>query len=71
MIPFTLIYHHKGAQRIPWHSNATREGGTKNKCKRVLFKANFAVFWAQKEVVWASKWLQNTLDGDLRCLFII
>ena len=38
--------------------------------KRVLFKADY-VFWTQKGVVGATKWVQNTLDGDQRCLFII
>ena len=28
VIPFIIIYHHMGAQRIPWQSNTTRERGT-------------------------------------------
>ena len=37
----------------------------------MLFKADFAVFWAQKEVVEATNLVQKTLDGNQRCLFII
>ena len=44
---------------------------TKGYAKRVVFKTNFAVIWAQKEAVQASDRVQHTLNGDERCLFII
>ena len=43
----------------------------KKYAKRVLFKTNFAVFWAEKEVVEAPNRAQNTLNHDERCLFIV
>ena len=43
----------------------------KNYAKRVLCKADFEVFWAQKEVVGATKWVPGTLDSEHKCLFII
>ena len=43
----------------------------KRYAKRVLFKADFAVFWAQKEVAEARNGVHNTLNHDERCLFII
>ena len=43
----------------------------KRYAKRVLFKADFAVFWAQKEAVEAPNRVHNTLNDDERCLFII
>ena len=49
----------------------TRRWNLKKCAKRVFFKADFAVFWAQKEVAEALNWMQNTLDTDQRCLFII
>ena len=48
-----------------------RRWNLKKYAKRLLFKANFAVFWAQKEVVGATTWVQNTLHGDQTCLLII
>ena len=43
----------------------------KKYAKRVFLKASFAVFWAEKEIVGATDWVQNPLDGNLRHLFII
>ena len=48
--------------------HGTRRCNLKQYAKRVLFKANFAVFRAQKEVAEAPSLAQNTLN---RCLFII
>ena len=49
-----------------------QEDGTQKKdAKQVLFKADFAVSWAQKEVVAPTTWVKNPLDTDQRCLFII
>ena len=48
--------------------HGTRRCNLKRYAKRVHFKADFAVFWAQKEVVEAPIRAQNTLN---RCLFII
>ena len=39
--------------------------------KKVLFKADFTVFGAQKEVVEATSRVQNPLDNDKTRLFII
>ena len=39
--------------------------------ERVLFRADFAVFWAQKEVIEPTTWVQHPADSDQRCLFII
>ena len=44
---------------------------SKECAKRVLFKANFAVFWAPKQVVEPTTWVQNPLGCDQRRLFII
>ena len=71
MIPFILIYHHKHAQRSSWLSNTPRKWNLKKYAKSVLFKADFAVFWAPKAVVEATTWVQNTLDGGQTCLIII
>ena len=39
MIPFfIIIYHHKGAQRNPWHSSITQEGELEKVCKKVVFQ---------------------------------
>ena len=57
-------------QSIPI-KRSTRRCNLKKYAKRVLFKADFAVFWAQKELVEAPNWAQNTLNHDERCLFII
>ena len=51
--------------------HGTRRCDLKRYAKRVLFKADFAVSWAQKEVVEAPNWVHNTLNDDERCLFII
>ena len=39
--------------------------------KRVLFKADFAVFWAQKEVFEAPNHVHDVLNDDETCLSII
>ena len=65
VILFIMIYHHKGTQCNTWPSKKSTGGWNLTKyAKRVLFKASFAVFWAQKEVVDATIRVQNTLDGD-------
>ena len=48
-----------------------RRCNLKKYAKRVFFKADFAVFWAQKQVVKAPNRAQKTLNHDERCLFII
>ena len=37
--------------------HGTRRCDSKRYAKRVLFKADFAVFWAQKEVVGRTTWV--------------
>ena len=62
---FIMIYPHKGAQSNPWQSYTAQEGGyRKSMLKQALFKADFAVFWAQKEVLEPTKWVQKWLGGD-------
>ena len=51
--------------------HGTRRCDLKRYAKRVLFKADFAVFWAQKEVVEAPNRVHHTLNDDERCLLII
>ena len=51
--------------------HGTRRCNLKRYVKRVLFKTNFTVFWAQKEVVEARYRVHNTLNHDESCLFII
>ena len=51
--------------------HGTRTCNLKKYAKRVVFKADFAVFWAEKEVVEAGDRVHNTLNDDERCLFII
>ena len=51
--------------------HGTRRCTLKWSAKRVLFKGEFAVFWAQKEVVEAPNWVHTTVKHDERCLFII
>ena len=52
--------------------HSTRGWNLKKYAKRVLFKANSAVFWAPKEVVEPTTWVQDPLgSGDQRCLCII
>ena len=51
--------------------HGTRRCNLKRYAKRVLFKADFVVFWAQKELVEARNRVHNTLNHDERCLFII
>ena len=48
-----------------------RRCNLKKYAKRVLFGTDFAVIWAPKEVVGAPNWVQNTLNHDERCFFII
>ena len=40
--------------------HGARRCNLKRYAKRVLFKADFAVFWAQKEVAEARNWVPNT-----------
>ena len=49
----------------------TRRPNLKKYAKRVFFKAGFEVFWAPTEVVEPTNLVQNTLDSDQRCWFII
>ena len=51
--------------------HGTRRCNLKKYGQRVLFKADFAVFRAQKEVVEAPNCVHNTLNDDQRCLFMI
>ena len=51
--------------------HGTRRCNLKRYAKRVLFKSDFAVFWAQKEAAEARNRVHNTLNHDERCLFII
>ena len=37
----------------------------------MLFKADFALFWAPQKVLWPTTWVQNALDSGQMCLFII
>ena len=73
MIPLIIIHHHKGVfiTAIHGYQAQHRMLELEKVFKRVLFKADFVVFWAQKEVVEATKRVQNTLDSDQRCLPII
>ena len=57
-------------QSMPMN-HSTRRCNLKRYAKRVLFKANFAVFWAIKALVEARNWAQIRLSHDERCLFII
>ena len=43
------------------HSMPIKHNTGRWNAKRVLFKADFAVFWAQKEVVEATSQVPNTL----------
>ena len=70
MIPFILIHHHKGSQSMAI-KQGTRRWNLKRYAKGMPFKADFAVLWAQKEVVEATTWVQNTLDNGQMCLLII
>ena len=38
----------------------------KRYAKGLLFKVDFAVFWAPKEIVGGTKWVQNTVDDNQR-----
>ena len=51
--------------------HSTRGWNLKKCAKRVIFKTDFAVFWARKEVIKPTIWVQNRLGGDQRALFII
>ena len=51
--------------------HSMRRCNLKKYAKRVLFTADFVVFWAQKELVEAPNWVQHTLNHGERCLFII
>ena len=51
--------------------HGTRRCNLKKYAKRVLFKADFAVLWAQKEVVEAPNQVHNTPNHDERCSVII
>ena len=50
---------------------STRKWNSKKYAKRVPLKADFAVSWAQKEVVEPNTWVQNPLDSAQRCLSTI
>ena len=43
----------------------------KKYAKKLLFKASFGAFGAQKEVVEPTNLVLNPRDSDQRCLFII
>ena len=62
-------------QACPTHSMAikhtTGRWKLKKYAKMVLFKVDFVVFWAPKEGFWATIWVQNTLDNDQTCLFVM
>ena len=51
--------------------HGTRRCDLKRYAKKGAFQADFAVFWAQKEVVEVPNRVHNTLNDDERCLFII
>ena len=40
-------------------------------CKKGAFQADLAVIWPKKEVFEPTIWVQNPLDSDKMCLFII
>ena len=69
------IHCYEAPQGCPMQSMPIKHGmrrcNLKKYAKRVLFKADFAVFSAQKELVEAPNRAQNTLNHDEKCLFII
>ena len=53
------------------HSTRRELGNLKRCAKSMLFNADLAVYWAQQEVVRPIDWVQNPLNSDQKCLFII
>ena len=48
-----------------------RGRNSQNKAKHLFFKADIALFWAPKEVVGPTAWVQRPLESDQTCLLII
>ena len=69
------LHNYLSPQGCPTHSMAikhnTRRWNLQKYAKRVLFKANLAIFSAPQEVFEPTDWVQNPLGWDQRCLFII
>ena len=71
VIPFIIIYQQGCPTQSKVVKHSTSGWNSKPFAEQVIFKADFAAFWAKKEVVEPRVWDLNALHGNQTCLFII